>query len=108
MNRLFTSDLYNALASPPGDDDYDKDLMRILVNTANKELCDDAACKNQLPINPDNEEVFDKLKDGVALGKLMNLADPDAVSDDSLKTGDNLSDDDKNNNLEKLLKVKIN
>ena len=102
MNRLFTSDLYNALASPPGDDDYDKDLMRILVNTANKELCDDAACKNQLPINPDNEEVFDKLKDGVALGKLMNLADPDAVSDDSLKTGDNLSDDDKNNNLEKV------
>ena len=102
MNRLFTSDLYNALACPAGDDDYDKDLMRILVNTANKELCDDAACKNQIPINPDNDEVFDKLKDGVALGKLMNMADPDALSDDSLKTGDNLSDDDKNNNLEKV------
>ena len=77
-------------------------LMRILVNTVNKELCDDASCKSQVPINPDNDEVFDKLKDGVALGKLINIADPDSLSDDFLKTGDNLSDDDKNNNLEKV------
>ena len=102
MNRLFTSDLYNALANA-GPDDYDKDLMKAYIDTINKELCDDAQTKNKIPIDKDNEEVFDKLKDGVVLGKLMNLADKDAVNEDDLKTGDDLSDDDKSNNLDKVL-----
>ena len=102
MNRLFASDLYNAIMNPSPGGDYDKDLMRVYVITTNKELCDDAACKNQVPINPDNEEVFDKLKDGVVLGKLINLADKDALDDQGLKSGDNLNDDDKDNNLNKV------
>ena len=102
MNRLFASDLYNALMNAGGDEDYDKDLMKAYVNTVNKELCDDAACKNQVPINPDNEEVFNKLKDGVILGKLINLADKDALDDQGLKVGDNLTDEDKGDNLDKV------
>ena len=103
MNRLFTSDLYNALANNAGGDDYDKELMKAYIDTINKELCDDADTKNKIPIDRDNEEVFDKLKDGVILGKLMNLADKNALDEDSLKTGDELSDDDKSNNLDKVL-----
>ena len=103
MNRLFTSDLYNALANNTGGDDYDKDLMKAYIDTINKELCDDADTKNKIPIDRDNEEVFDKLKDGVILGKLMNLADRNALDEDSLKTGDDLSDEDKNNNLDKVV-----
>ena len=102
MNRLFASDLYNALANNTGGDDYDKDLMKAYIDTINKELCDDADTKNKIPIDRDNEEVFDKLKDGVILGKLMNLADRNALDEDSLKTGDELSDEDKNNNLDKV------
>ena len=102
MNRLFTSELYNALANNAGGDDYDPELMKAYIDAINKELCDDAPLKNKIPINRDNEEVFDKLKDGVVFGKLMNLADKNAVDEDSLKTGDDLSDDDKNNNLDKV------
>jgi len=93
---------FNKILSPKDFEFKDIDLMKILVNTVNKELCDDASCKSQVPINPDNDEVFDKLKDGVVLGKLINLADPDALSDEDLKIGDNLSDDAKNKNLEKV------
>ena len=103
MNRLFTSDLYNAVANNAGGDDYDKDLMKAYIDTINKELCDDADTKNKVPIDKDNEEVFDKLKDGVIFGKLMNLADKDALDEDTLKTGDELSDDDKKNNLDKVV-----
>jgi len=103
MNRLFTSDLYNAVANNAGGDDYDKDLMKAYIDTINKELCDDTDTKNKVPIDKDNEEVFDKLKDGVIFGKLMNLADKDALDEDTLKTGDELSDDDKNNNLDKVV-----
>ena len=103
MNRLFASDLYNALANNDGGDDYDKDLMKAYIDTVNKELCDDADTKNKIPIDRDNEEVFDKLKDGVILGKLMNLADKNALDEDSLKTGDELSDEDKNNNLDQVV-----
>ena len=103
MNRLFTSDLYNALANNAGGDDYDKELMKAYIDTINKELCDDADTKNKIPIDRDNEEVFDKLKDGVILGKLMNLADRYALDEDSLKTGDELSDEDKDKNLDQVL-----
>jgi len=77
--------------------------MKAYIDTINKELCDDADTKNKVPIDKDNEEVFDKLKDGVIFGKLMNLADKDALDEDTLKTGDELSDDDKNNNLDKVV-----
>ena len=102
MNRLFCSDIYNAICNPVNDD-YDKDLMKAYIDAINKALCDDAGCKDKVPINPDNEEVFDKLKDGVIFGKLMNLADKSALDDTKLKTGDNLSDDDKNNNLDQVV-----
>ena len=77
--------------------------MKAYIDTVNKELCDDSDTKNKIPIDRDNEEVFDKLKDGIILGKLMNLADKNSLDEDSLKTGDELSDEDKNNNLDKVV-----
>ena len=67
MNRLFTSDLYNSLVNNAGGDDYDKELMKAYIDTINKELYDDADTKNKISIDRDNEEVFDKLKDGIIL-----------------------------------------
>ena len=76
LNRLFTGDLYNAELDKKGGDEYDKDLMKTYINATNKALCDDEDTKNKIPIDPESDqEVFDKLKDGVVLGKLENLAD---------------------------------
>jgi plastin-1 len=104
LNRLFTGDLYNAELLNAGDDDYDKDLMKTYIQTMNKCLCDDEDTRNKVPIDPDSEEdVFEKLKDGVVLGKLENLADKDLLHEDSIKTGDELTDEDKNFNAEKVI-----
>ena len=104
LNRLFTGDLYNAELNNAGGDDYDKDLMKTYINTMNKCLCDDEDTKNKVPIDPDSEEeVFEKLKDGIVLAKLENLADKNLLNEDDLKTGDELSDEDKNKNVEKVL-----
>ena len=104
LNRLFTADLYNAELLNAGDDDYDKDLMKTYINTINKCLCDDEDTRNKVPIDPESEEdVFEKLKDGVVLGKLENLADKELLNEDSIKAGDELSDEDKNSNVQKVL-----
>ena len=104
LNRLFTGDLYNAELNNQGGDDYDKDLMKTYIQTMNKCLCDDDVTKNKIPIDPESEEeVFDKLKDGVVLAKLESLADKNGINEDEIKKGDDLTDDDKNNNVKNVL-----
>ena len=106
LNRLFTGDLYNAELLNAGDDDYDKDLMKTYINTMNKCLCDDEDCKNKMPIDPESEEdVFEKLKDGVVLAKLENLVDNNLLNEDEIKKGDDLTDEDKTGNLDKVVEA---
>ena len=105
LNRLFTGDLYNAELLNQNED-YDKDLMKTYINTMNKTLCDDEDTRNKIPIDPESEEeVFEKLKDGVILAKLATLADKNLVNEDDLKAGDEISDEDKNKNVEKVLEA---
>ena len=100
MNRLLASEIYNAVNNMnAGTDDSDPELCAIYADCINKELCDDAPTRHLVPINPTGNDLFDKLKDGVVLGKLIALADKDAIDEDALKTGEDLNDDDKNNNL---------
>ena len=104
LNRLFTGDLYNAELDKKGGDEYDKDLMKTYINATNKALCDDEDTKNKIPIDPESDqEVFDKLKDGVVLGKLENLADKNLLNEDELKKGDDISDEDKGKNVDQVL-----
>ena len=106
LNRLFVGDLYKAEMNNAGDDDYDKDLMKTYIRTMNKCLCDDEDTRNKMPIDPESEEdVFEKLKDGVVLAKLENLADKKALNEDDLKTGDDISDEDKKNNVNKVIEA---
>ena len=80
--------------------------MKTYINTMNKCLCDDEDCKNKMPIDPDSEEdVFEKLKDGVVLAKLENLADNNLINEDDLKKGDELTDEDKNGNVDKVVEA---
>ena len=44
------------------------------VKVINSSLADDPVCKKYLPIDPDSNEVFDRIKDGVLLCKLINKA----------------------------------
>ena len=44
------------------------------VKVINSSLADDAVCKKYLPIDPESNEVFDRIKDGVILCKLINKA----------------------------------
>ena len=72
----------------------------------NKCLCDDEDTKNKIPIDPDSEEdAFEKLKDDVVLAKLENLADKNALNEDELKTGEDLTDEDKNKNEQNVLEA---
>ena len=106
LNHLFTGDIYNAELLNGGDQDYDKDLMKTYIQTMNKCLCDDEDTKAKVPIDPESEEdVFEKLKDGVVLGKLETLADKNLLDEDTLKTGEQLTDEDKNNNVTKVIDV---
>jgi hypothetical protein len=104
LNRLFVGDLYKAELANQGGNDYDKDLMKTYIQTMNKCLCDDEDTKNKIPIDPESEEeVFDKLKDGIVLAKLESLADRNKVNEDELKKGDEITDEDKTNNVKNVL-----
>ena len=103
LNRLFTGDLYNAELNEAGGD-YDKDLMRTYIQTMNKCLCDDEDTRNKIPIDPESEEeVFEKLKDGIILAKLETLVDKNILNEDDLKTGEEISDEDKSKNVQKVI-----
>ena len=103
LNRLFAGDLYNAELNEAGGD-YDKDLMRTYIQTINKCLCDDEDTRNKIPIDPESEEeVFEKLKDGIILAKLETLVDKNILNEDDLKTGEEITDEDKSKNVQKVI-----
>ena len=104
LNRLFVGDLYNAELMNQGNDEYDKDLMRTYIQTMNKCLCDEEDTRNKIPIDPESEEeVFEKLKDGIVLAKLESLIDRNKINENELKKGEELSDDDKKKNVTNVL-----
>ena len=104
LNRLFVGDLYNAELMNQGNNEYDKDLMRTYIQTMNKCLCDEEDTRNKIPIDPESEEeVFEKLKDGIVLAKLESLIDRNKINENELKKGEDLSDDDKKTNVTNVL-----
>ena len=51
------------------------------VKVINSSLADDPVCKKYLPIDPDSNEVFDRIKDGVLLCKLINKAQEGTIDE---------------------------
>ncbi|XP_029472920.1 plastin-1 isoform X2 [Rhinatrema bivittatum] len=51
------------------------------VNWINKALHDDPDCQHLLPINPSDESLFNSLRDGILLCKLINLSQPDTIDE---------------------------
>ena len=57
----------------------------------NAELSDDPICKRYLPIDPDSNDMFDKIKDGVLLCKLINKAQPGTIDERVINTKENMN-----------------
>ena len=61
------------------------------VKVINSSLADDPVCKKYLPIDPDSNEVFDRIKDGVLLCKLINKAQEGTIDERVINTKDNMN-----------------
>lgn len=57
----------------------------------NAELADDPVCKRYLPIDPDSNDMFDKIKDGVLLCKLINKAQEGTIDERVINTKENMN-----------------
>ena len=61
------------------------------VKVINDALADDEVCKKYLPIDPDNNDIFDRLKNGVILCKLMNKIQEGTIDERVINTKDNMN-----------------
>ena len=57
----------------------------------NVALIDDNICKKYLPMDPDSNDIFTRLKDGVLLCKLINKAQPGTIDDRVIITKENMN-----------------
>ena len=65
----------------------------------NKLLGDDPELKDKLPVDPKSNDIFKKMKDGVILAKLINLAAPGTVDERVIVKDPGMKQEDKLNNL---------
>ena len=76
LGRLFVGEIYNAFANP-----YNVDEKECYCKIINKLFENNEDLKNKIPIDPESNEVFKKIKDGVILAKLVNIAAPGTVDE---------------------------
>jgi len=70
---------------------YAQEEVTGYVNHINACLQDDEDLKGILPINPDTDEFFKKLKDGLLLCKMINLAQADTIDERTITKGKKLN-----------------
>jgi plastin-1 len=61
------------------------------VKVINSSLADDPVCKKYLPIDPSTNEIFDRIKDGVLLCKLINKAQEGTIDERVINTKENMN-----------------
>ena len=61
------------------------------VKVINSSLADDPVCKKYLPIDPATNEIFDRIKDGVLLCKLINKAQEGTIDERVINTKENMN-----------------
>ena len=61
------------------------------VKVINSFLAEDPVCKRYLPIDPNSNEVFDKIKDGVLLCKLINRAQEGTIDERVINTKEKMN-----------------
>ena len=89
--------------------DKEKNRYAKLINKA---LKGDPDCGSRIPIDPETDELYDKIQDGVILVKLINKCEPDTINEDEVKKNEDMNIFDKYDNLTKAIdgakKVGIN
>ena len=61
------------------------------VKVINSSLADDPVCKKYLPIDPESNEVFDRIKNGVLLCKLINKAQEGTIDERVINTKEKMN-----------------
>ena len=61
------------------------------VKVINSSLADDPVCKKYLPIDPSTNEIFDRIKDGDLLCKLINKAQEGTIDERVINTKENMN-----------------
>lgn len=70
---------------------YAQEEVTGFVNHINSCLADDEDLQQILPINPDNDDLFKKLGDGLLLCKMVNLAQADTIDERVIVKGKKLN-----------------
>ena len=70
---------------------FSEEERRVYVKVINDALCDDEVCKKYLPIDPETNDIFDRLKNGVILCKLMNVIHEGTIDERVINTKDNMN-----------------
>lgn len=70
---------------------YSQEEIYSFVCIINHYVKDDELLKKYMPINPDNEEVFDKLKDGLILAKVVDRAQAGSINFKAMNTKEPLN-----------------
>ena len=78
--RVIDSGKYRKKARPYCDKDKNK-----YAKIINKLLKDDPDCKGKIPIDPKGDDLYNKLRDGVILVKLINLCEPGVINEADIK-----------------------
>ncbi|XP_075692091.1 plastin-3 isoform X2 [Rhinoderma darwinii] len=60
---------------------YSEEEKYAFVNWINKALENDPDCKHVLPMNPNTNDLFRALRDGIVLCKMINLSVPDTIDE---------------------------
>ncbi|XP_008326015.1 plastin-2 [Cynoglossus semilaevis] len=60
---------------------YSEEEKVAFVNWINKALEKDSDCKHLLPMNPDTNDLFTAVNDGILLCKMINLSVPDTIDE---------------------------
>lgn len=89
---------YKRKARPYSDKERNK-----YAKIINKVLKGDPEVGDRIPIDPNSDQLYDKLRDGVILIKLVNLCEPGAVPDGTYKTNPDMNVYDKYDNIKKAL-----
>uniref|UniRef100_A0A3Q3WEL6 Plastin 1 n=1 Tax=Mola mola TaxID=94237 RepID=A0A3Q3WEL6_MOLML len=65
---------------------YSDEEKVAFVNWINKALAKDPDCQHLLPMNPNNENLFASVRDGILLCKMINESQPDTIDERVINT----------------------
>ena len=91
--RLFIGEIYNAFCK------YNVNEKECYCKIINKLLENEEELKSKLPIDPQSDEVFTKIKDGVILAKLINIAEPGTIDERVITKDPKMTIHDNNTNI---------